>query len=133
MGKPHHPATRRSLRRSLLGIALVLHVAWLALGPAPAAATTLPQAGADTVLAESAVMPCHEAAPHHEAPAPLKPAPSHVPCCAQHCGYASGLCSNTTLLVHDAPAQVLYQRLSREITLLPTRAPIPELRPPILH
>ena len=35
MNRPPHHSSRWSLRRTLLGIALVLHVAWLSLGMVP--------------------------------------------------------------------------------------------------
>ncbi len=140
----HRPLrlTRWSTRRSVLGVALVLHLVWLALAAAPMASAHEPAAAA---------MPCHEAMMHdamnheamtmgdmtmadqHSSPAPLKPAPTHMPCCTQNCACAAGLCAVAAATPHGTLVPGMYRVSFSSFLVLPSREPTPELRPPILH
>jgi hypothetical protein len=135
--------SRWSLRRSMLGVALALHVMWLTLA-APLASAH--QAG-------RSAMPCHEAMmlgamdqdemagmsmaavmpDHHSGPTPLKTAPANLPCCAQNCACAASLCAMTAAALHNVAAVVRYELALSPIPMPPSREPTPELRPPILH
>ena len=134
--RPRHD--RWSLRRTVLGIALVLHVLWLALAMPVAAAHGVGNTGADVLagdgastgtVASAAGMPCHEAM--HTAPAhPPRP---HMPCCSQDCACAGSLCVPARAAAAGAP---LRRELRAPRDMFPAfhgREPAPELRPPILH
>ena len=117
---------RRSLRRTALGIALVLHLGWLMLGSGAASA-------ASTGTADMSTMPCHggmmHAAMNHGTPPPASPA--HLPCCTIGCACAAGLC-----LIGTALAQARAERMQFRVPLpflgaMASRMALPELRPPI--
>ena len=115
---------RWSLRRSLLGVALVLHVVWLALSM-PVSAHAAAAGGG---------MPCHEAmqavpAPHATAPH----APAHMPCCTQHCACASSLCALLAAAPERAALRLALRAPPDPSAAFHDREPSPELRPPILH
>jgi hypothetical protein len=149
-------SARRSLRRPLLVIALVLHVAWMTLSAVPvAAAATQALATPAAVNRTMTTLPCHDGMTdgmsmndaamdtvsmddHGMSGAGAtsslpQPAPAHLPCCAQNCACAAGLCAISAPQLHGSPVIVQYQLPAASFPMPPSRAPTPELRPPILR
>lgn len=119
-------AFRWSLRRTTLGVALVLHLGWLMLGSVPASA-------ASVGMADMSTMPCHTGMAHgtmnHGTPLPASPA--HLPCCTMNCTCVAGLCLVGAAL---APARAERMQFRVPVTLfavMASRTALPELRPPI--
>ena len=131
---PRHCA-RRSLRRSLLGIALVLHVAWVTLAAVPAIAGATPAMAVPCHggMMAGMSMDDHNMVAAATESAPANPATSQLPCCAHSCACATGLCAISAPLTHSTPVLVQYPVHVASISMPPSRAPTPQLRPPILH